>query len=91
MRKKKDDLRECRLSLIVSRIVTRGSLTSIFRPNMVALTKTVFHTVAPKTSHIHVHTENNEQCDETRGDLTQSHFLQLGLDRCGLLLILHNR
>lgn len=48
-----DDQRGCCLSLIVNRIVTRGSLTLIFKPNMMPHIKTVFYTIAPDTSHVH--------------------------------------
>lgn len=54
-----------------------------------ALTETVFNTIAPKRTHIHVHTEKNSVI-KYRRDLTQpfkTAWFQRGLDRCGVLLI----
>lgn len=59
-----DDYCGCRLSLIVSRIVTRGSLTSIIKPNLDGAYKnSVLHN---STSHTHIHMKNNQQCDEAQ-------------------------
>lgn len=71
-------------SLIVSRIVTRGSSTSISKPNLMAHVKTVFYAIAPKKSHVHVHMENKQRCDEAQK--RPSHRIHQGLDRCGFLL-----